>query len=100
LEPTSGGWSFSPPRVGGHSAHLGWESFGRASLGTGLESVTTKPPPLEQWTRLMDEMTKAAQELAKVAKKEGVTQAEAKKAYTAVNASCTACHKVFRIDEP
>src|SRR4051812_47810426 len=27
------------------SAHLGWGPFGRALLGTGLESVTTKPPP-------------------------------------------------------
>src|SRR5262245_42856406 len=45
----------SPPRAGtlrAHlrwgrlPAHLGWGPFSRASLGTGLESVTTKPPPL------------------------------------------------------
>jgi hypothetical protein len=31
--------------VGCLPAHLGWETSSRASLGTGLESVTTKPPP-------------------------------------------------------
>src|SRR5512135_532984 len=40
------GWTpSSPPAVGRLSAHLGWVSFSRAWLGTGLESVTTKPPP-------------------------------------------------------
>ena len=48
----------------------------------------------------MDDMTKSSEELAKVAAEEGVTQAQAKKAHATVKASCTACHNVFRVDEP
>lgn len=55
--------------------------------------------PFETWTKLMDEMTKSCEELAKVAGKDGTTQVEAKKAHATVKASCTACHTVFRIEE-
>ena len=55
--------------------------------------------PYETWTKLMDDMTKASEELAKVAGEDGATQAQAKKAHATVKASCTACHNVFRVDE-
>src|SRR3954449_4030195 len=45
FQPTSGGMALSPPAVGPLPAHLGWGLFSRAWLGTGLESVTPKPPP-------------------------------------------------------
>ena len=58
--------------------------------------------PFETWTKLMDDMTKSCEELAKVAGEgdDVATQAKAKKAHTTVKASCTACHNVFRVDEP
>ena len=55
--------------------------------------------PFDTWTKLMDDMTKSSEELAKVAGEDGVTQAQVKKAHTTVKASCTACHNVFRVDE-
>jgi cytochrome c556 len=55
--------------------------------------------PYETWTKLMDEMTKNSEALAKVAAEDGVTQAQAKKAHAAVKKSCTECHNVFRIDD-
>ena len=55
----------------------------------------------DTWTTLMDDMTKASEELAKVAGEgdEVATQAKAKQAHSAVKKSCTACHNVFRVDE-
>ena len=47
----------------------------------------------------MDDMTKASEELAKVAADEGTTQAQAKKSHATVKASCTDCHNVFRVEE-
>ncbi len=55
--------------------------------------------PYETWTKLMDDMTKSAEALAKVAGEEKTTQAEAKKAHATLKKSCTACHNVFRVDE-
>ena len=55
--------------------------------------------PLADWTKLMDEMTKAAEDLSKEAKKDKVTQADTKKAFTTLNNTCAACHNVFKKDE-
>jgi len=53
----------------------------------------------EEWTKLMDDMVKSADELVVVAKKSDTTQAQAKDAFTGLTKTCSACHAVFRVDD-
>ena len=52
-----------------------------------------------EWTKLVDDLVKKSEELADVAGKPSLTFEQAKKSYTAVKATCTNCHNVFRVDE-
>lgn len=55
--------------------------------------------PEKQWDELADHFTKELEKFHAVAAKKGTDQAAAKKAFTAVSASCTKCHNVFRVEE-
>ncbi len=62
-------------------------------------AITSKTPPYEKWTKLMDEFIKSSEELAAVAAKADSTQVQAKDAFTAVGKTCTNCHTDFRVEE-
>jgi len=53
--------------------------------------------PFEQWTGHIDATAKATEDFAKVASEKD--QAEVKKEFRKVTASCAECHKVFRVEE-
>jgi cytochrome c556 len=53
----------------------------------------------DEWTKLMDDMIKAAEDFSAVAKNPQATQVQAKDAFKAVDKSCASCHTVFRVDE-
>src|SRR5262249_3867762 len=55
--------------------------------------------PESKWNELMDAFIKASEGLAAEAGKDGVTQAQAKKAHATVKTSCSNCHNVFRVEE-
>lgn len=55
--------------------------------------------PLADWTKLMDDMTKAAEELSKVGGKDKADQKEAKTAFDTLNKTCAACHNVFKKED-
>lgn len=71
----------------------------------GKEARKEKGPAEEQkksfgeWTKLMDEMIKASDDLAALAAKPGSSQVQAKDAFNSLNKTCAACHNVFRVDE-
>jgi cytochrome c556 len=53
----------------------------------------------DNWTKIMDDFAKAAENLAEVAEKPSTTNVEAKAAHTAVKKTCTECHAIFRVEE-
>ncbi len=55
--------------------------------------------PLAEWTKLMDEMVKASEDLSAAASKPQATHAQAKEAFTAYNKTCANCHNVFKKEE-
>ncbi len=71
----------------------------------GKEARKEKGPSVEQkktyaeWTNLMDDMIKSADEMAVLATKPGATQPQAKDIYTKLTKTCSDCHAVFRVDE-
>lgn len=71
----------------------------------GKEARKEKGPAEEQkktygeWTKLMDDMIKASDDLAALASKTSTTQPQAKDAFNKLNKSCSDCHAVFRVDE-
>ncbi len=52
-----------------------------------------------EWTKLMDDMIVASDEMAVLAAKTSTTQPQAKDAWTKLNKTCADCHTVFRVDE-
>ena len=71
----------------------------------GKEAREIKEPAEKQkkthaeWTKLMDEYIKKAEELKVVASKPASTQPQVKTAHGLVKVSCSKCHDVFRVDE-
>jgi cytochrome c556 len=63
------------------------------------EAADKQKKPLAEWQKLSDDFVKKTEEFKEVVTNSATTQAEAKKAFNGVNASCTACHTVFRVDE-
>jgi cytochrome c556 len=63
------------------------------------ESSEKQKKPFAEWQKLTDDFIKKTGEFKDVVAKESTTQVEAKKAFTTVNASCNACHTVFRVEE-
>jgi cytochrome c556 len=53
----------------------------------------------DEWTKLMDDMIKAAEDFSVLAKNPQTTQVQAKDAFKAVDKSCAACHNVYRVDD-
>jgi cytochrome c556 len=53
----------------------------------------------DEWTKLMDDMIKASDELASLASQSSTPQPDAKAAFNKLNKSCSDCHAVFRVDE-
>lgn len=62
------------------------------------DAAETAKQPVEKWYELMDKFVKEAEDFAEGTEKKDSKQAEVKKAYKSVQASCTACHDVFRPD--
>jgi cytochrome c556 len=54
----------------------------------------------EDWTKLMDDFIKKAEDLEAVAASSTGTQVQAKNAHTALKNACANCHKDFKVDEP
>ncbi|MFO0951820.1 MAG: hypothetical protein U0835_11855 [Isosphaeraceae bacterium] len=52
-----------------------------------------------EWEKLMDDYIKKSEEMSELVGKSATTQAQAKTAHTAVKATCTACHNVFRVED-
>jgi cytochrome c556 len=52
-----------------------------------------------EWTKLMDAFIKKSEELHGLVSEPATKQGEAKKAHTAVKATCAACHEVFRVED-
>jgi cytochrome c556 len=71
----------------------------------GKEARDAKEPAIKQkksqaeWTKLMDAFIKKSEDLHELASKPSTKQEEAKKAHTAVKATCAACHEVFRVED-
>lgn len=63
------------------------------------DAADKQKKPLAEWTKLMDDMIKSAEDLSAAASKPKATHAEAKAAFTALNKTCAACHNVFKVDE-
>jgi cytochrome c556 len=53
----------------------------------------------DEWTKLMDDMIKAAEDFTVIAKNPATTQVQAKDAFKPLDKSCASCHTVFRVDE-
>jgi len=66
-----------------------------------IKEAAKKEPKANQadWDGKMDAFMKEAEEFAKVAEKDSTTNVEAKKAYSKVVATCSACHDTYRPDE-
>lgn len=74
-----------------------------AQLGKDVREETVKDKKNNEnkklWTDLIDSYVKESEKFAETAGKEGADQAEVKKAFGAVGATCKACHDDFRPDE-
>ncbi len=55
--------------------------------------------PFAEWQKLSDDFIEKTGEFKTVVADASTTQEQAKKAYTPVAASCTACHNVFRKED-
>ncbi len=63
------------------------------------DAAKEQKQPQSKWTELMDAYIKEAEDFSKVAGKDDAKQADVKKAWNNVSASCSACHKIFRKDD-
>ena len=63
------------------------------------EPATKQKKSQDEWTRLVDDFVKKTEGFRDTVAKTGTTQDQAKKAFGAVNTSCSACHSVFRVEE-
>jgi len=66
------------------------------------EAAEKQKKTVDEWQKLCDDFIKKSTEFKEFAEKSGTTkndQEAAKKAYGAVNTSCTACHNVFRVED-
>ena len=62
-------------------------------------AVEQTKQPKEKWESLMDDFIEETTTFSELAAKDGADQADVKDGYKAVQASCTACHDVFRPDD-
>ena len=74
-----------------------YSNSGFSLAGLALQEVEKKP--FAEWQKLSDDFIAKTEEYKGVVAKASTSQAEAKKAYTPVAASCTACHNVFRVED-
>ncbi len=63
------------------------------------EPAKHEKQPQEKWTELVDKFVTESQNFATLAAKADVEQPAAKAEYKKVQATCTACHDVFKKDE-
>ena len=66
---------------------------------TDTSAVKKSDKTQADWERLMDAFIKESQDFAALTAKTETEQKDAKKAFSAVKASCTNCHNDFRVDE-
>jgi cytochrome c556 len=64
-----------------------------------LSRAKNESNPQKKWDELSEAFISASDKLSDVAGKEGSNYDDTKKAWNAVNKSCTECHQVFRVDE-
>lgn len=63
------------------------------------ESAEKQKKSFADWQKLCDDFIKKTEDFKEVAAKSGTTFDQAKKAYSTVAASCTACHNDFRVED-
>jgi cytochrome c556 len=91
------GWNKADKKVVGENADV------LVSIGKKIHDMT-EPAKKEkkkqvEWTKAVDEYIASAENLSKEIKKSGAKQPDAKKAYQALQATCSNCHKDFRKDD-
>jgi cytochrome c556 len=64
-----------------------------------LSRAKNEADPQKKWDELSEAFISSSAKLSDVAGKEGPSYDDTKKAWSAVNLSCTKCHEVFRVDE-
>lgn len=64
-----------------------------------LKNAKDVAKPDAKWDEICDQFHKDSLDFAKLVAKSETTQAEAKKAFVAVNKSCSECHNTFKVDE-
>ncbi len=67
-----------------------------------LNRAKNESDPQKKWNELSEAFISSSQKFSDVAGKAGADQAgldDTKKAWNAVNKSCTECHQVFRVDD-
>jgi cytochrome c556 len=67
-----------------------------------LSRAKNEADPQKKWDELSEAFISSSQKFSDVAGKAGADQGgldDTKKAWSAVNTSCTNCHQVFRVDE-
>ncbi|MEO6810667.1 MAG: cytochrome c [Isosphaeraceae bacterium] len=73
--------------------------LGKKARPLGGPAIKEMKKTQEQWDEKMDTFLKEAEAFSKFAGQAGIKNAEAKKAYSKVSASCTSCHNDFRSED-
>jgi cytochrome c556 len=64
-----------------------------------LDRAKNEADPQKKWNELSEAFISSSEKLSEVAGKSSPDFDDTKKAWSAVNKSCTECHQVFRVDE-
>ena len=64
-----------------------------------LGKAKNEANPQQKWDELMDASSTSSEKLSETAGKDSPDYDATKKAFSAVNKTCTECHTVFRVDE-
>lgn len=64
-----------------------------------VERAKNEANPQKKWDEMMDDFIEKSEELAKTANKSEPDYDDTKKAFSAVSKTCSACHKVFRVED-
>jgi cytochrome c556 len=73
--------------------------LGKKAKPLGGDAIKEMKKTQSLWDEKMDAFLKEAETFAKLAGQPGTKNAEAKKAYSKVSASCTSCHNDFRSED-
>ena len=73
--------------------------LGKEAKSLGEATIKEKKKTQADWDEKMDAFVKEAEDFAKAAANPAMSNVEAKKAYSKVSATCTACHVDYREEE-